>query len=252
MYNGFGKEKIVDSTHEKKRIASIDALRGLAVVLMVIHHFLLDLVVLCGAPGWLFSNPVFDFLHYIFAGLFIFLSGVSSRFSHSNLARGAKCFLIALAFTFVTSLPIIDEPILFGVLHLLGFSMLFYGVFGKVLDKILPRALMPFLYAALLVGSAILVEHTDIGGAARYLFMFGWMYPGFYSADYFPIFPWLFVFLLGTWAGIYIKERRLPERFYTFDCPLLPAVGRHALIVYIVHQPVFYGLIYGVKFLLGD
>ena len=235
----------------KKRIDSIDAMRGLAVVLMVIHHFLLDLVLLCGAPWYLFSNPVFDFLHYIFAGLFVFLSGVTSRFSRSNLKRGAKCFAIAMALTLVTSLPVIDQPIRFGVLHLLGFSMLFYGIAGKALDKI-PRIVMPFLYVALLLGSQLLVTRTDIGGAARYLFMLGWLYPGFYSADYFPIFPWLFVFLLGTWAGIYIKERRLPNKFYTFTCLILPDIGRHAMIVYILHQPVFYGFIYGIKFLMGE
>jgi uncharacterized membrane protein len=230
----------------KKRIDSIDAMRGLCVTLMVIHHFLLDLIVLCGAPGWLFSNPVFDVLHYIFAGMFIFLSGVSSNFSHSNISRGIKTFAIAMAMTIITSLPIINEPIRFGVLHLLGFCMIFYGLTKKAWDAI-PRIVMPLLYIALLVLSQILVSHVSIGGAAKYLFMFGWTYPGFYSADYFPIFPWFFVFLLGTWAGTYIKEGRLPKYFYEFTCPVFPEIGRHALIIYIVHQPVLYGLIYLVK-----
>ncbi|MGM9520855.1 MAG: heparan-alpha-glucosaminide N-acetyltransferase [Oscillospiraceae bacterium] len=228
-----------------KRIDSIDALRGLAVVLMVIHHFLLDLVELCGAPGWLFSNPVFDILHYIFAGLFIFLSGVSSNFSHSNIKRGVKVFAIAMGMTVVTTL--IGSPIRFGVLHLLGFCMVFYGLTHKAWESV-PRIVMPVLCVALLVGSSLLVSRVSIGGAARYLFMFGWTYKGFYSADYFPIFPWLFVFLLGTWAGAYIKEYRLPKRFYEFTCPVFPKIGRMALIIYIVHQPVLYGLIYAVKF----
>lgn len=231
---------------QKKRIDSIDALRGLSLVLMVIHHFLYDLVSLCGAPGWLFSNPVFDVLHYIFAGTFILLSGVSSRFSHSNLARGVKCFVIAMVMTLVTGLPFINDPIRFGVLHLLGFCMIFFGLTGKIWD-LLPRRLAPVFYTALLVGSALLVEHVGIGGAARYLFPLGWTYPGFYSADWFPIFPWLFVFLLGTWAGLYIKEHKLPERFYTFTCPVLPKIGRCSLLIYILHQPILYGLIFGAK-----
>ena len=233
---------------EKKRIESIDALRGLSLVLMVIHHFLYDLVVLCGAPEWLFSNPVFDMLHYIFAGTFILLSGVSSRFSHSNLIRGIKCFLIAMVMTVVTSLPVIDLPIRFGVLHLLGTCMIFFGLTWKVWDLI-PRKIAPVLYVALLVGSALLVEHVSIGSAAHYLFPLGWTYPNFYSADWFPIFPWLFVFLLGTWAGLYIKEHKLPERFYTFTCPVLPRVGRCSLLIYVLHQPVLYGLVYAAKLL---
>ena len=230
----------------KKRIDAIDAARGLALVLMVIHHFLIDLVNLCGAPMWIFSNPVFDVLHYIFAGLFIFLAGLCCRFSHSNLRRGVICFAIAMVITVVSSLPIINDPIRFGVLHLLGFSMIFFALTHRAWDAI-PRKVAPVIYVLMTVASAYLVAHTSIGNAARWLFPFGWTYKGFYTADWFPIFPWLFVFLLGTWAGLYVTERKLPERFYTFTCPVLPQIGRRSLLIYVLHQPILYGAIYAVK-----
>ena len=228
----------------KKRIDAIDAARGLALVLM--HHFLIDLVNLCGAPMWIFSNPVFDVLHYIFAGLFIFLAGLCCRFSHSNLRRGVICFAIAMVITVVSSLPIINDPIRFGVLHLLGFSMIFFALTHRAWDAI-PRKVAPVIYVLMTVASAYLVAHTSIGNAARWLFPFGWTYKGFYTADWFPIFPWLFVFLIGTWAGLYVTERKLPERFYSFTCPVLPQIGRRSLLIYVLHQPILYGAIYAVK-----
>ncbi len=241
---------------QRKRIDSIDALRGLSVVLMVIHHFLLDLTQLCGAPYWLFSNWLFDLLHYIFAGTFVFLAGVSSNFSRNNVNRGVKCFAIAMVMTYVTGLSVIDEPIRFGVLHLLGFCMVFYGMTKKYLDRI-PRSLQPVIFTALLVLTSVYFRDTRVvsasgflGETANYLYIFGWMYPGFYSADYFPIFPWIFVFLLGTWAGWYVAERRLPEKFYTFTCPILPSIGRSSLLIYVAHQPILYGLIFFVKAVL--
>jgi uncharacterized membrane protein len=79
--------------------------------------------------------------------------------------------------------------------------------------------------------------------------MFGFKYDGFFSADYFPILPWIFVFLLGTWAGKYVAEYRLPDRFYTLSVPVLPAIGRKAFIIYLVHQPVLYGLVLLVQVL---
>ncbi len=58
----------MSGTERPARIELMDALRGLAVCLMVLHHFLYDLCEFLGAPWWLFTNPVFDVLHYFFAG----------------------------------------------------------------------------------------------------------------------------------------------------------------------------------------
>lgn len=229
----------------KGRIQLIDAARGLCVVMMVIHHMLYDFVLLLNAPEWLFTNPVFDILHYIFAGLFILLSGVSSRFSRSNVKRGLKVIAAALVITAATY--VIDMPIYFGILHFLGFSMVFYGLSKKLFDR-LPEAAAPFIYALLLIASAAAIGNLNI--ESRYLWMFGITYPGFYSADYFPIFPWIFVFLFGTWLGRYIRDGRFPKWFYEANPPLLPSIGRKAFIIYLVHQPVMFGIIYGVSKLL--
>ena len=117
----------------KERIQSIDALRGLAVVLMVIHHFLYDLCAFLGAPWWLFTNPVFDILHYVFAGLFILLSGVSSRFSRSNIKRGLKVIAVALALTLVTWLgDRLSAKFMGGEL---GILIVFFAVMNVILFR---------------------------------------------------------------------------------------------------------------------
>ena len=135
------------SSYTGGRIRAIDALRGLCVVLMCGHHLLYDLAAFLGAPWWIFTNPVLDVLHYIFAGCFILLSGVSSRFSRSNLRRGGKLLAVALAFTLVTWLgDLLGERLLgqkpgilivFGVLHMLAVCMLFYGLTRRFWDKLL-------------------------------------------------------------------------------------------------------------------
>lgn len=75
-----------------------------------------------------------------------------------------------------------------------------------------------------------------------HLWLFGFTTPDFASADYFPLLPWFFVFLLGTWAGRYVKAGRLPQWFYTTKAPRLALVGRHALLLYVLHQPLLYAL----------
>jgi len=233
---------------QKKRIQIIDALRGLAVTLMVIHHLLYNLVYFLDEPEWLFTNPVFDVLHYIFAGLFIFLSGVSSRFSRGNIRRGLIALALAFAISAVTYY--MEMPIWFGVLHLLGFSMLFFGLTRKLWDLI-PRKAAPVIFVALTVAGSLATANIKLQAVNPILriclSVLGWPQPGFVSYDYFPILPWIFVSLLGTWAGLYIVERKLPTRFYEATLPFFPAIGRKALLIYIVHQPVLYALVMGIK-----
>ena len=233
---------------KKKRIEIIDALRGLAVVLMVIHHLLYDFVDILGAPKWLFTNPVFDVLHYMFAGLFIFLSGLSSRFTRSNIKRGLIAIALSAGISAVTYF--MDMPIWFGVLHLLGFSMLFFGLTRKLWDLI-PKKAAPVLFIVLIIAGALATKYLSPGSdnvlIRATLWVLGWSQPGFISYDYFPLLPWLFVFLLGTWAGTYVTERKLPEWFYDKKIPVFPPIGRKALIIYILHQPVLYGLVTGIS-----
>lgn len=228
----------------KNRIQLIDGLRGLAVVLMVIHHFLYDLVYFLGAPEWLFWNPVFNFLHYIFAGLFILLSGVSSRFSRSNTKRGLKVIAIAIAFTIVTWF--MDTLIIFGILHLLGVCMLLYGLTQKFWERF-TKPWLPIVCVILTAATAWATSNIQID--TKYLWILGWTYDGFVSFDYFPLLPWVFVFLFGTWLGGVIRENKMPDWFYTANMPVFPQIGRKSLLIYIFHQPVLYGITMLIKLL---
>lgn len=231
-------------SEKSSRIELMDVLRGLAVCLMVIHHLLYDLYYFCDLPYWLFSNPVFDVLHYVFAGLFIMLSGISSNFSHSNVKRGLKAMCLALVITLVTYF--MDMPIYFGVLHFLATCMILYGLTQKLWEK-LPRFIMPTVCFAglILTRNMVMGVDTDI----PYLWMFGFVTPDFRSSDYFPLLPWIFVFMFGAWLGKYIKERKFPSWFYTVKCKPLAFVGRKALLVYVLHQPILYGLVMLGKFI---
>ena len=228
---------------KKKRIESLDALRGFAVTLMVIHHALYNTMAFLGAPRWVYSNPVFDFLQIIFIGIFICVSGVSSRFSRSNTERGAIVLVIAVIITYVTFR--MDMPIFFGILHVLGIFMMLYGLTQNLLDKI-PRKAAGLIYLALIIVSAlartVLSPSSENPVIRDLLSVLGWWQPGFVSYDYQVILPWIFVFLFGTWAGEYIRERRFPTKFYEMKVPFFPLVGRNALLVYIAHQPILFGV----------
>ncbi len=205
---------------------------------MVCHHFLFDLCQFLGAPWVLFYNPPFEVLHYIFAAAFVLISGMSSRFSRSNLWRGAKLLVVALALELVTWF--LRMPDRFGVLHLLSVSMLCYGA-AERFPNVLPARAEPWIYLGLgalsFLATRLIKLPTDI------FWMFGWYGDDFFSSDYFPIFPWIFVFFFGAWLGKLVVEGRFPKWFYSFKMPFFPLVGRHALLIYVLHQPVLYGIV---------
>lgn len=71
---------------------------------------------------------------------------------------------------------------------------------------------------------------------------FGFMSKSFFSTDYFPLLPWLFLF----WAGYFLhhllgRGRLAPLRRSV--CPPLGWMGRHSLVLYLLHQPVILGVL---------
>ena len=81
-----------------------------------------------------------------------------------------------------------------------------------------------------------------MSSAYRYTFPLGFRSPDFASADYFPLLPWVFMFLAGTFLGRYAKAGKFPEFMYRSRVPFFSWIGRHALIIYVLHQPVIYGI----------
>ncbi len=247
----------------KKRYALLDEFRGFMVFCMIFFH------------GFYVVYDVFeyeifnDFINFFmpaepfFAGGFIMLSGVMCGFSKSNIKRGAAVTVIAAAVTVVTVIaaPYIGEiQIYFGILHLLGISMLFCGIFDFALKRI-PKW-FGLCFNAVLFAVGYFVFDLQNGGRSPKIAIPGELYENGYfsflgiagenfsSADYFPIFPWIFIFIFGYYLYKFNIIQNHEKLFLPERVKPLGWLGRHALAIYIIHQPVCYAASYLIKYLL--
>ncbi len=252
------------SKKEKKRIHTLDELRGFAVFCMVFYHAFYTV-------GYLFN---FDFgvklieffmpAEPFFAGLFILISGIASNLSHSNLERGCKLLFIAEAVTVVTFLVVgEDQVIRFGVLHMLAVSMIAFGLLRKVVGLV-PMWIGIILNVLLFVFT-LQITRGYVGIPFLYqlrlpvewyssgiFYALGFPSKDFVSSDYFPLMPWLFLFFAGGFFGKLAADKKFPAFTYKKHIPPLAFLGRHALLVYILHQPVIYGICSLVKLIIGS
>ena len=229
-----------------ERIWEIDFLRGLAIILMVGYHLLFDLGEFAGLKRFLgfstdLSSLAWTAAQFFFAGLFIVLSGISSTLSRNNVRRGLKLLAVSLAVTAVTYVFEPTSAIYFGILQCLTVSILIYGA---AFQEAGPVACAAWGVAVLGVRAALPILTKGVPIRFDWLLPFGIHSPAFSSFDYFPLVPWLGIFLVGTALGksIYASRRSLiprPPR-ETF----INAAGRTSLLIYIVHQPVILGVLY--------
>lgn len=227
------------------RILGLDSLRGLCVWFMVLYHFFYDLVYFFGFAPWIAENPFAVFCQLASSCGFIFTAGVSSRLSADNIRRGGRVLAAGLLVTGVSLLW--GAPVWFGILQFLGCAMVIYGLTRKFWERI-PRTCAPILYLGCFFLTQWLLDRTF---PVSFLFPLGFISSRFVSYDYYPIFPYLFLFLLGTWAGNDAEKRRLPGWFLSWKLPVASFLGRHSLVAYLLHQPILIALCYALAFLTG-
>lgn len=237
-------------TPQKNRIWELDALRGICILGMIVVHFVFDLNEFAGLgltmPGW------FNFCQHYGHILFILISGICATLASRSFRRGVIVFCAGLLVTGVTLFMVCvlkfnrSLSIFFGILHLLGICMMLFPLFKKL--PVWALAVLGAGFVALGVWLAALEPVAVSFPSAQGLLLgaLGIRTTGFYSGDYFPVFPNLGWFLLGAVLGRTVYRRReslLPKvnadffllRFFRF-------CGRHSLWIYLLHQPVLAGL----------
>lgn len=238
----------------RRRVELYDALRGIAIIYMIFYHALYDLTML----GFDWAYPVFESQNVIVTfdqGMFIILSGICCSLSRNNALRGAKLLGIAMVFTLVSVFIDYRAPITFGILHMLSFSMLIFSACEKFLCRLplIPSALFCHLLYALTYNvkngffgfGPMRINIPEMLTFKSRLFLFGFTDGSYSALDYFPLLPYLFLFLAGVFWGIYLSKRTLPEFCYK-KIPFLGFLGKHSLFIYVIHQPIIYALLYSI------
>ncbi len=230
----------------KTRIELFDFIRGIAVIVIIIYHFLYNLAIF-GIITWeqMFSTPL-DIIQRLSASTFIFLAGISCNFSRSNVKRGLQVFAFGVAVAFFSLFA--DITIRFGVLHFLGSSMILYGLIGDKLKQ-LPKYVIPLTCIPLFFATYYMYRNIYFDG--DFLFPIGIRSVSFRSADYFPLMPWFFLFMVGAWVGWQILKGDTKPWMEKSYPKFLVLIGRKTLIIYLVHQIVLYPIAMGIDMLVN-
>lgn len=239
--------------NHRPRIFVLDTLRGICIMVMLVYHTLWNLQNLFGVPLSWFNGAIAHWAQLLAASTFIALAGFCWSLGRNPLRRGLQVFGAGCLVSVVTLLVMPSNAVIWGVLTLIGSAML-------VLCAIAPWLITwnPWVGFALSVLLFILFQDVTTGQLslgslwvmdlprglyANYITAFlGFPFAGFSSTDYFAFLPWFPMFLSG-----YFLSRvglNLPDgQPYACTKPLR-FLGRHSLVIYIVHQPVIFALLW--------
>jgi len=221
------------------RFYELDVLRGSAVIAMVVFHAFYDLDFL-GYVSIDLSSGFWWFFPRAIASVFIFVAGVSLALSYSGgririshyIIRGAELLGVGLVITCVTYVFVPYAYIRFGILHFIGLATLLSFPFLRCDKRITVSAGVLTAVAGLMM--------RDVRVSFPYLFWLGLKPRHFYTLDYFPLLPWFSLILFGIVAGniLYPDHSRRWSMREVRDPGVISWLGRHSLLIYLLHQPV--------------
>ncbi len=239
-----------------KRFIELDLLRGFAIVGMIFLHILWDLDYFGLVP---LNMNIYRF-QCIIPLLFFLLTGIclavgrtkregettdEQKVYHSRLVlRGLKIFSLGMVFTTITLLAMPGRPIIFGVLHFIGLSIILSIPFLKLKSFNILFATL-FILAGFIAGGIVVENPTALHLAIGLHQANVWGH----TIDYFPLLPWFGVTLFGVALGNFLycgNERRfkMPDFSDRKPVAVFSWLGRHSLAIYVLHQPVIAGALF--------
>lgn len=252
---------------QKIRYSKLDIIRGLCLISMIAYHTVWDLVYIYEC-NWAWYRSISAFLwQQSICWTFILLAGFCLPFGTHPIRRGAIVFGGGALITAVTLIFMPGQRIVFGVLTLLGSSMMLVGIFDRVLQKMMGKfsaifgmigcfLLFAFTYSVNDGFSGFfgvkLLELSNTLYKNYFTTFLGFPYKGFFSTDYFSLVPWFFLFLTGYFSHFAVMnvavdkegQNRISRWLQRGNCKPLEWMGKHSLLIYVIHQPVIYGILW--------
>lgn len=240
----------------KERYHYLDDLRGLTLLSMIAFHTTWDLVYLFGNDWqWYQSQGAYVWQQSI-CWTFILLSGFCWNLGRKKWSRGLIVFGCGFLVSLVTVIWMPEDLVLFGVLTLIGSCMLLLVPLDKILCHVpavagMAASIVLFVLTRNVNNGYLGFESWNLmalpetlyhGNMLTYL---GFTDPTFYSTDYFSLIPWIFLYLAGYFLYHSLQDKKLLQktrRTRTW-CKPLEWIGRHSLPIYMLHQPVVFGIL---------
>lgn len=235
--------------YTKDRLGFFDALRGLTMISMALFHGAYDLAYLYGLPMPWFTEGIFqDTWRASISWVFLFIAGWMCTLSHNNFTRARKYAAVAVIVWLATTIASVDDSINFGIIYCMAACTFVVAVTKPIVDKLPPRLTFCMLLLLFFITRSI-PHHTYVIIGMAWL---GFPDADFISGDYYPLVPFIFMYLAGYMAARIVSNTcsGYPDWMYDHPLPLLEALGRHALVFYLLHQPVILivlDLIYSVR-----
>ncbi|MCR5108214.1 MAG: DUF1624 domain-containing protein [Lachnospiraceae bacterium] len=239
-----------DIITDKKRLHLLDAYRGFVVLVMIVYHFCFDLFFIYrGDHLWPNKLPVFLWQQFICCS-FIFLSGFVWKYGQRNcIKRGLSVSLCGIIVTVVTMIAAPSSPVYYGILTFLGAAMILMLPVSKVLDGISPLKVLIvsaclFLLTFSMNRGYLGIYFIKLIKLPSFLYRYDILTPlglpkyNFISSDYFPFFPWIFLYVCGYELNCLVADNKDFIRLASVKIPVLDTIGKHSLIIYMIHQPL--------------
>jgi uncharacterized membrane protein len=238
---------VLSDNPSPQRLIGLDVFRGWAIVLMIVFHFAYDLAFFRFIDANLARDAFWVYFRYVIVTIFMVSVGVSLALVHTPRIRwdrvGRRASVLGAASIVVTIATWVQSPhawVYFGILHLIFVSSVVGLLFVGRPAMALVVAMVIF-WGSYGDGWLWQMQHALFNQLRPTLHL------PYRTEDLARFFPWFGAILLGISA----QGWGWHDRF--FSNPLfassngfndaLAFLGRHALVIYLIHLPVLFGMV---------